>query len=114
MRWKSTERSTPPSPPQKGTEVLRASFLYLSHRRGLQRFVTRQRLTASLAYRFVAGGHLGGAGRGVGGGNRSGRSAGLDPLGEKRGGEKGAPDATHDFLGVFTQVSAGRADGVGS
>src|SRR5947209_5587295 len=101
MRWKSTERSTPPSPPQKGTEVLRASFLYLSHRRGLQRFVTRQRLTASLAYRFVAGDHLDDAVRVVSDVNRRGWSASLDHLGENGSEEQVARAAALDYLAAF-------------
>src|SRR5438128_5618499 len=108
MRWKSTERSTPPSPPQKGTEVLRASFLYLSHRRGLQRFVTRQRLTASLAYRFVAGDHLDDAVRVVSDVNRRGWSASLDHLGENVSEEKAARAATDDYLAAFERIAAER------
>src|SRR6266516_4969956 len=98
MRWKSTERSTPPCPPQQGTEVLRASFLYLSHRRGLQRFVTRQRLTASLAYRFVAGDHLDDAVRVVSDVNRRGWSASLDHLGENVRREKAARAGSGYYL----------------
>src|SRR2546427_3575848 len=108
MRWKSTARSTPPSPPQQGTEVLRASFLYLSHRRGLQRFVTRQRLTASLAYRFVAGDHLDDAVRVVSDVNRRGWSASLDHLGENVSEEKAARAATDDYLAAFERIAAER------
>ncbi len=108
MRWKSTARSTPPSPLQKGTEVLRASFLYLSHRRGLQRFVTRQRLTASLAYRFVAGDHLDDAVRVVSDVNRRGWSASLDHLGENVSEEKAARAATDDYLAAFERIAAER------
>jgi proline dehydrogenase len=70
--------------------VLRASFQYLSRRRGLQRFVTRQRFTASLAYRFVAGDHLDDAVRVVTDVNRRGWSASLDHLGENVTEEKAA------------------------
>src|SRR5207245_4291010 len=110
MRWKSTARSTPPSPLQKGTEVLRASFLYLSHRRGLQQFVTRQRLTASLAYRFVAGGHLDDAVRVVSEVNRRGWSAGPHPPGESLSEEKGARAAPHDYLAAVGRIRAGRVE----
>src|SRR5439155_1049026 len=93
MRWRCTAPSMPhsaPSPtlPRKrgrairaAADVLRASFLYLSHRRGLQRFVTRQRLTAALAYRFVAGDRLDDAVRVVTDLNGHGFTASPDPLG---------------------------------
>src|SRR5260370_8595185 len=104
MRWKSTARSTRRYLPQEAVEVLRASFLYLSHRRGLQRFVTRQRLTASLAYRFVAGDHLDDAVRVVTDVNRRGWSASLDHLGENVTEEKAARPATTDSLAAFERV----------
>jgi len=88
--------------------VLRASFLYLSHRRGLQRFVTRQRLTASLAYRFVAGDHLDDAVRVVGDVNRRGWSASLDHLGENVSEEKAARAATDDYLAAFERIASER------
>src|SRR5260370_25437370 len=97
MRWKSTARSTRRYLPQEAVEVLRASFLYLSHRRGLQRFVTRQRLTASLAYRFVAGDRLDDAVRVVTDVNRGGWSARLDHLGDDVTEEKAAGAATEDY-----------------
>src|SRR3989442_2584383 len=84
-------RSTRRFSRQKGPEVLRASFLYLSHRRGLQRFVTRQRLTASLAYRFVAGGHPDDPVRVVSDVNPRGWAARLRPPGEDDSEEEGAP-----------------------
>src|SRR5437588_8823135 len=98
----------PPCPRQKGAEVLRASLLYLSHRRGLQRFVTRQRLTASLAYRFVAGDHLDDAVRVVSDVNRRGWSASLDHLGENVSEEKAARAATDDYLAAFERIAAER------
>src|SRR5467141_2408917 len=101
-------RSTPRFPRQKGPEVLRASFLYLSHRRGLQRFVTRQRLTASLAYRFVAGDHLDDAVRVVSDVNRRGWSASLDHLGENVSEEKAARAATDDYLAAFERIASER------
>jgi proline dehydrogenase len=88
--------------------VLRASFLYLSHRRGLQRFVTRQRLTASLAYRFVAGDHLDDAVRVVSEVNRRGWSASLDHLGENVSEEKAARTATDDYLAAFERIASER------
>jgi proline dehydrogenase len=101
-------RSTPRFPPLKVAEVLRASFLYLSHRRGLQRFVTRQRLTASLAYRFVAGDHLDDAVRVVSDINRRGWSASLDHLGENVSEEKAARVATDDYLAAFERIASER------
>jgi proline dehydrogenase len=86
--------------------VLRASFLYLSHRRGLQRFVTRQRLTASLAYRFVAGDRLDDAVRVVTDVNRRGWSASLDHLGENVTEEKAARAASDDYLAAFERIAA--------
>jgi proline dehydrogenase len=86
--------------------VLRASFLYLSHRRGLQRFVTHQRLTASLAYRFVAGDRLEDAVRVMGELNRRGWSGSLDHLGENVAEERTARAATEDYLAAFEQVAA--------
>jgi len=88
--------------------VLRASFLYLSHRRGLQRFVTRQKLTASLAYRFVAGDHLDDAVRVVTDINRRGWSASLDHLGENVTEERAARVATDDYLAAFERIAAER------
>jgi len=88
--------------------VLRASFLYLSHRRGLQRFVTRQRFTASLAYRFVAGDHLDDAIRVVTDVNRRGWSASLDHLGENVTEEKAAHAATEDYLAAFERIATDR------
>ena len=89
-------------------EVLRASFLYLSHRRGLQRFVTRRRLTASLAYRFVAGDRLDDAVRVVTDVNRRGWSASLDHLGENVTQEKAARAATEDYLAAFERIASER------
>ena len=85
--------------------MLRASFLYLSRRRGLQRFVTRQRLTASLAYRFVAGDRLEDAARVVADVNRHGSSASLDHLGENVTEEKAAHAATEDYLAAFERIA---------
>ena len=88
--------------------MLRASFLYLSHRRGLQRFVTRRRLTASLAYRFVAGDRLDDAARVVAEINRRGASASLDHLGENVSEEKAARTATEDYLAAFERIAGDR------
>src|SRR5256714_5343249 len=108
MHWKSTAPSTRHFPLQAAGEVLRASFLDLSRRRGLQRFVTRQRLTASLAYRFVAGDHLDDAVRVVSDGNRRGWSASLDHLGENVAEEKAARVATEDYLAAFERIASER------
>jgi proline dehydrogenase len=86
--------------------VLRASFLYLSHRRGLQRFVTRQRLTASLAYRFVAGDSLDDAVRVMTELNRRGWSGSLDHLGENVAEERTARSAADDYLAAFERIAA--------
>jgi len=88
--------------------MLRASFLYLSHRRGLQRFVTRQRLTAALAYRFVAGDRLDDAARVVADINRRGLSASLDHLGENVSEEQAARTATEDYLAAFERIAGER------
>jgi proline dehydrogenase len=101
-------RSTPRFHRQEPVEVLRASFLYLSHRRGLQRFVTRRRFTASLAYRFVAGDHLDDAVRVVTDINRRGWSASLDHLGENVAEEKAARAATEDYLAAFERIASER------
>jgi proline dehydrogenase len=90
--------------------VLRASFLYLSHRRGLQRFVTRQPLTASLAYRFVAGDRLEDAVRVVQAINARGSTASLDHLGENVSEERAARAATEDYLAAFERIAAERLD----
>src|SRR5437588_12495711 len=97
-----------PSTPRSAADMLRASFLYLSHRRGLQRFVTRQRLTASLAYRFVAGDLLEDAVRAVTDLNRRGWSASLDHLGENVSEEKAAHAATEDYLAAFERIATDR------
>src|SRR5256712_12645219 len=101
-------RSMPRFPKQKGSEVLRASFQYLAHRRGLQRFATHQRLTASLASRFVAGDHLEDAVRVVSAVNRRGWSASLDHLGENVSEEKSARAATDDYLAAFERIASER------
>jgi proline dehydrogenase len=88
--------------------MLRASFLYLSHRRGLQRFVTRRRLTASLAYRFVAGDQLDDAARVVSDINRRGFTASLDHLGENVTEERAARAATEDYLAAFERIAGQR------
>lgn len=90
--------------------MLRASFLYLSHRRGLQRFVTNQRLTASLAYRFVAGDRLEDAVRVVKEINARGSSASLDHLGENVREEREARMAAEDYLAAFERIGAERLD----
>jgi proline dehydrogenase len=88
--------------------MLRASFLYLSHRRGLQRFVTRGRLTSSLAYRFVAGDRLDDAVRVVTDVNQRGFTASLDHLGENVTEEKAARAATEDYLAAFERIATER------
>lgn len=88
--------------------MLRASFLYLSHRGRLQRFVTRQRLTAALAYRFVAGDTLDDAVRVVSDLNRRGWSGSLDHLGENVAEEKTARSATEDYLAAFERIATKR------
>src|SRR5256885_7771837 len=108
MRWKSTAPSTRRFPLQAAREVLRASFLYLSRRRGLQRVGTGQRLTAALAYRFVAGDHLEDAVRVVSDVNRRGWSASLDHLGENVAEEKTARAATEDYLAAFERIASER------
>src|SRR5438046_10679861 len=91
--------------PRSAADLLRASFLYLSHRRGLQRFVTRQRLTASLAYRFVAGDRLDDAVRVVTDLNHRGFSTSLDHLGEHVSEEKAARAAADDYLAAFERIA---------
>jgi proline dehydrogenase len=86
--------------------VLRASFLYLSHRRGLQRFVTRRRLTSSLAYRFVAGDTLDDAVRVMTDLNRRGWTGSLDHLGENVAEERMARAAAEDYLAAFERIAA--------
>jgi proline dehydrogenase len=90
--------------------VLRASILFLSHRRGLQRFVTRRRLTASLAYRFVAGDRLDDAVRVVHELNRRGWTGSLDHLGENVTEERAARAATEDYLAAFERIAAERLE----
>lgn len=90
--------------------MLRASFLYLSHRRGLQRLVTGQRLTASLAYRFVAGDRLDDAVRVVQEINRKGSSASLDHLGENVSEETAARTAAEDYLAAFERIAGEKLD----
>ncbi|HEY8679405.1 MAG TPA: proline dehydrogenase family protein [Candidatus Dormibacteraeota bacterium] len=90
--------------------MLRASFLYLSHRRGLQRLVTGQRLTASLAYRFVAGDGLDDAVRVVQQINRKGSSASLDHLGENVSEETAARTAAEDYLAAFERIADEKLD----
>ena len=90
--------------------MLRASFLFLSRRRWLQRFVTRRRITSSLAYRFVAGDRLDDAVRVVADLNRRGWSASLDHLGENVAEEKTARSATDDYLAAFERIAAEKLD----
>jgi proline dehydrogenase len=90
--------------------VLKAPLLYLSRRRGLQRFVMGQRITASLAYRFVAGDRLDDAVRVVSGLNRRGWSASLDHLGENVIEERAARSAADDYLAAFERIAAEKLD----
>ncbi|HEY9286911.1 MAG TPA: proline dehydrogenase family protein [Candidatus Dormibacteraeota bacterium] len=85
--------------------MLRASFLYLSHRRSLQRFATRQRFTAALAYRFVAGDRLEDAVRVMRELNARGWSGSLDHLGENVREERTARAATEDYLAAFERIA---------
>jgi len=77
-------------------------------RQGLQRFVTRGKLTSSLAYRFVAGDRLDDAIRVVTDVNRRGWSASLDHLGENVTEEKAARAATEDYLAAFERIATER------
>jgi proline dehydrogenase len=88
--------------------MLRAPILYLSRRRGLRRFVSRQRLTAALAYRFVAGDTLDDAVRVVSTLNGRGISASLDHLGENVTEEPAARAAAEDYLKAFERIATDR------
>jgi proline dehydrogenase len=88
--------------------MLRAPILYLSRRRGLQRFVGRQRLTAAVAYRFVAGDTLDDAIRAVTALNARGATASLDHLGENVTEEAAARLASQDYLKAFERIAAER------
>jgi proline dehydrogenase len=90
--------------------MLRAPFLYLSRRRGLQRFVTRQKLTSRLAYRFVAGDRLDDAVRVVREINARGLMSSLDHLGENVAEERAARSATEDYLAAFERIATERLD----
>ena len=85
--------------------MLRAPILYLSRRRGLQRFVGRQRLTAAVAYRFVAGDTLDDAIRAVRAVNARGAPASLDHLGENVAEEPAARAAAQDYLKAFERIA---------
>jgi len=85
--------------------MLRASFLYLSHRRSLQRLVTRQRFTAALAYRFVAGDRLDDAVRVMKELNRRGWSGSLDHLGENVEQERTARAAVEDYVAALDRIA---------
>ena len=91
-------------------DVLKAPLLYLSRRRGLQRFVMGRRITASLAYRFVAGDRLDDAVRVVSGLNRRGWSASLDHLGENVTEERAARSAADDYLAAFERIAVDKLD----
>ncbi len=88
--------------------MLRAPILYLSRRQGLQRFVGRQRLTAAVAYRFVAGDTLDDAVRAVAAINTRGATASLDHLGENVAEEPAARAAAQDYLKAFERIAAER------
>lgn len=88
--------------------MLRTPILYLSRRRGLQRFVGRQRLTAALAYRFVAGDTLDDAVRVVAAVNQRGATASLDHLGENVTEEAAARAAAQDYLKAFERIATER------
>jgi proline dehydrogenase len=89
---------------------LRALFLWLSHRRRLQRFVGRHRITAAIAYRFVAGDTLDEAVRVTKEINRQGSSVSLDHLGENVMEEKAARAAADDYLRAFERINSERLD----
>ncbi len=88
--------------------MLRAPILYLSRRRGLQHFVGRQRLTAAVAYRFVAGDTLDDAVRAVAAVNTRGATASLDHLGENVSKEPAARAAAQDYLKAFERIATER------
>ena len=90
--------------------MLRATLLALSRRRGLQRMVSRQRLTAGLARRFVAGDTLDEAVLAVRELNRRGFTASLDHLGENVAEEQAARAAAEDYLRAFDRIAAQRLD----
>jgi proline dehydrogenase len=90
--------------------MLRATLLALSRRRALQRMVSRQRLTAGLARRFVAGDTLDEAVTAVRELNRRGFTASLDHLGENVAEEQAARVAAEDYLGAFDRIAATRLD----
>jgi len=91
--------------------MLRAPLLYLSRRRGLQRLMTRRKLTAALAYRFVAGDTLDDAVRVTRELNRRGLTASLDHLGENVTEERAARAAGEDYLRAFERIAEGRLQG---
>ncbi len=88
--------------------MLRAPLLYLSRRRRLQRLVTRRKLTAALAYRFVAGDTLDDAVRVTRELNGRGLTASLDHLGENVTEERAARAAADDYRRAFEGIGEGR------
>jgi proline dehydrogenase len=90
--------------------MLRATILYLSHRRSLQRLATRLPLTARVAYRFVAGDALDDAIAVVKQINQRGSSATLDHLGENVTEESAARAVAADYLRAFERIAAERLD----
>ena len=92
------------------TSVLRTPILYLSRRRGLQRFVTRQGFTAALAYRFVAGDRLDDAVRTMRELNARGFTGSLDHLGENVTHEQAARSAAAEYLDAFDRIARERLD----
>jgi proline dehydrogenase len=90
--------------------MLRTPFLYLSRRRGVQRFLSRQPLAANLAYRFVAGDTLEDAVSAVGQLNARGLMVTLDHLGENVTEERAARAAADDYLQAFERIASDRLD----
>ena len=90
--------------------MLRTPFLYLSRRRGVQRFLSHQPLAANLAHRFVAGDTLDDAVNAVRQLNARGLMVTLDHLGENVTEERAARAAADDYLRAFERIAGERMD----
>lgn len=84
--------------------MLRSTLLYLSERKGLQRFVMRRKLARKVAHRFVAGETLDSAMETTRDLNARGRLVTLDHLGESVRSPEGAAQATADYISILDRI----------
>lgn len=90
--------------------MLRSGLLYLSERKGLQRFILRRSSARRFAHRFVAGETLDGAMEAARDLNARGMRVTLDHLGESVESREQADRATEDYIALLDRIARERVD----